>query len=167
VKHRRENFKLEVEEITAYLRLMNWPRSASAAIVVCLLTSIALGSRPKEQSFIIVDGPTVIAFFEAASKSDLKNSPDANESLTDFQLYAKSVQTPLSERRIKFYEVYTPSFRIKVGTRTSTFHTGKTGVGYYLIAPDKPPLVESGVMTDSDLLREVDEYFTEAKTSTP
>ena len=138
-----------------------------AAAIVFLLTLTAASLGYKKQPPIVVNGPTVIAFFGTVSDVDLKKSPDLHESLADFQLYAKSLKKTLAERGIRFYELNAASFRIKIGTRNSTFRVGKEGVGYYLIAPDKQPRVERGVMTDSDLLRVVDDYFAKAKTGTP
>ena len=62
---------------------------------------------------------------------------------------------------IELRELYTGSFRVRVGKAVSRFRAGKGNVGYYLIVPGKKPRVEYGVMTDADLLRVATEYFGE------
>lgn len=89
----------------------------------------------------------------------MKKDPDANESLADLQLYAREVREPLKKRGIEFHELYTRSFRIRVGKAVTTFRAAKVDVGYYFIAPGKEPRIEYGVMTNADLLQVASEYF--------
>ena len=131
--------------------------SAFACVALCALT-IALGAAEKQPA-IVVRGPTVVAFFEPVPQSKLDKDPDTNESLADFQLYARSVREPLRKEEIEFHELYAHSFRLRIGSKLTTFRPVKVDVGYYLVAPGKKPRIEYGVMTDSDLLQVANEYF--------
>jgi len=113
--------------------------------------------RPIQPPVVRVRGATIIAFFpppEAADDAD----GGANESLDDFRFYAEQVRQPLSRAGVNFQVLYARSLRVRLGTGTILFHT-KGGVGYYLISPGKKPLVQYGVMTDSDLLLVAKRYF--------
>ena len=99
-----------------------------------------------------------MAFFPV-TQGDLKNDPDTNEALADFQFYAGKVRRLLHDAGIDFHEIYAPSFRVQQGTKITTFHPGKVKVGYYFIAPRKKPRVDYGVMSDTDLLLVAKEYF--------
>jgi hypothetical protein len=91
--------------------------------------------------------------------AELSKDPDTNESLADFQLYAKSVREKLHNAGIEFEEIYALSFAVRCGTKTTNFRPKKAAVGYYFIAPGKSPRVEYGVMTDVDILRVGAAYF--------
>ena len=132
-------------------------RSAIACVAFC---AVAVMPRAAErQPLVVVRGPTVVAFFEPVTQAKLDKDPDTNEALADFQLYASSVRTPLRKAGIEFDEMYTHSFRLRVGNQLITFRPVKADVGYYLVAPGKKPRVEYGVMTDNDLLQVANEYF--------
>jgi hypothetical protein len=132
-------------------------RSAIACAAFCVV-AIALRAAEK-QPLVVVRGPTVIAFFEPVPSGEVGKDADANEALADFQFYARSVRQPLRKAGIEFHELYTHSFRLRVGKRLTTFRPVKVDVGYYLVAPGKKPRIEYGVMTDSDLLQVANEYF--------
>lgn len=93
------------------------------------------------------------------TEKDLSQEPDTNESLSDFQFYAQRVRAKLHDAGFDFREIYAMSFSVKCGARTENFHPQKTKVGYYFIAPGKPPQVEYGVMTDTDILQVAKGYF--------
>lgn len=112
----------------------------------------------EKQPVVVVTGPTIIAFFPLMQAA-LQKDADTNEGLADFQLYAKQVHEPLKEAGIEFSEIYTHSFRVRIGQDASVFRPAKGNAGYYLIAPGKKPRIEYGVMTDSDLLQVAREYF--------
>jgi hypothetical protein len=120
--------------------------------------SLAPGAAEK-RPVVVVRGPTILAFFEPVTQAELEKYPDINETLADFQFYATSVRAPLRKAGIKFHELYAHSFRLRVGNRLTTFRPIKAGVGYYLIAPGRKPLVEYGVITDSDLVQIANAYF--------
>ena len=107
---------------------------------------------------VVVVRPTVVAFFVPETGAEL-NDPDTNEARADFQLYAGEVRKPLHDAGIDFREIYASSFRIRSGTKVTTFRPHKDKVGYYLIAPGRTPRIEYGVMTNSDLLQVSNEYF--------
>jgi hypothetical protein len=133
--------------------------SAIACVALYSLTGPGVPGAAEKQPVIVVRGPTVVAFFEPVPQSKLDKDPDTNESLADFQLYAKSVREPLRKEGIEFHELYAHSFRLRVGNKLITFQPAKVTVGYYFIAPGKKPRIEYGVMTDSDLLQVANEYF--------
>jgi hypothetical protein len=112
---------------------------------------------PSSEPIIDVRGPTIVAFFRPL-KPDQKDA-DANESLADFQYYVKQIRKPLADAGIELQETYSDLFRVKVGESTTTFRPDKEGVGYYLVAPGKPPRIEYGVMTDHDLRELAQQYF--------
>jgi hypothetical protein len=131
--------------------------SAIACAALCFLT--VAPDAAEKQPVIVVRGPTVVAFFEPIPQSKTEKDPDANEALADFRLSARSVRAPLRKAGIEFHELYAHSFRLQVGRKLTTFRPVKVDVGYYLVAPGKKPLIEYGVMTDSDLLQAANEYF--------
>jgi hypothetical protein len=137
---------------------MNRVMSAFACIALCVVTYPVAGKVDK-QPIVIVQGPTIVAFFKPVPPARLKADPDANEALSDFQLYAKNVRGPLEKAGIEFHELYADSFRLRVENELITFRPDKMGVGYYLVAPARKPRIEYGVMTDSDLLQLAKEYF--------
>jgi len=65
----------------------------------------------------------------------------------------------LQNSGIDFQEVNATSFKIRTGSKTTTFRVGKFAVGYYFIAPGKMPRVESGVLPASSILEIADQYF--------
>jgi len=99
-----------------------------------------------------------VAFFPPVAQTDM-NDGETNEALDDFQFYAERSNAQLAKAAVEFHEVFAHSFRVRLGTKTITFHPGKVGVGYYLVAPGKKPCVRYGVMTDTDLLQLADKYF--------
>src|SRR5262249_10205001 len=105
----------------------------------------ALSAAPKEK-LVVVRGPTVIAFLTL------------NEALSDFQVYVERVREQLEGMGIAFEEVYEASFVVKCDEKTRRFRP-KMGVGYYFVAPDKPPHVEYGVRSDGDILQIAKEHF--------
>lgn len=107
---------------------------------------------------VVVAGPTIVAFFPV-TEAELQKDADANEALADFQFYAQKVREPLKKIGIEFAEVYTHSFRIRIGQEVTVFTPTKENVGYYLIASGKKPRIEYGVMTDADLLQVAKDYF--------
>jgi hypothetical protein len=113
---------------------------------------------PKQPAFV-VRRPTILAFFPPVSQKELEHDPDANEALSDFQLYASQVRGPLTKLGVDFKQVYARSFRVTSGGRTTTFHPGGTKVGYYFVAPGKRPRIEYGVETDVGLMQVATEYF--------
>jgi hypothetical protein len=132
-------------------------RSAIACAAFCVI-AIALRAAEK-QPLVVVRGPTVIAFFEPVPSGQVDKDADANEALSDFQFYARSIRTRIRKAGIEFHELYTHSFRLRVGNKMTTFRPAKVGVGYYLVAHGKEPRIEYGVMTDSDLLQVANAYF--------
>jgi hypothetical protein len=133
--------------------------SAIACVALCAFTGPVAPAAAGKQPIVIVRGPTVVAFFEPVTQAKLEKDPHTNESLADFQLYARSVRAPLGKAGIEFHELYAHSFRLRVGNELTTFRPVKADVGYYLVAPGKKPHVEYGVMTDADLLQVANEYF--------
>jgi hypothetical protein len=113
----------------------------------------------KNSQVFVIHRPTIVAFFPPVTAADLDSDENTSEALADFQFYAGEVRTPLLNAGIDFREADAPSFRIRVGTKVRTFHAGKIGIGYYFIAPGKRPHLESGVMTDADLLEVARKYF--------
>jgi hypothetical protein len=102
------------------------------------------------QSTFVVRGPTVIAFFWPLSKQDIEDGE--SETLSDFQYYSGAARARLTDAGISFHEVYDRSFRVRLGTRVTTFRFEKRQLGYYFIAPGKKPRVEYGVETDLEAL---------------
>ena len=131
--------------------------SIFAAMLACLLCG-TLAAAGIKQSTIDIRQPTIVAFFPPVTQEEL-NDGETNEELSDFQRYAALVRQPLQNAGIRFQEVYEHSFRMRVGGRVTTFHPAKGKIGYYLVAPDKKPRIEYGVMTNSDLLGIAREYF--------
>jgi hypothetical protein len=133
--------------------------STLACVAVVALGVPLARTAPEKQPLVVVHGPTVVAFFPPVAQAQLEKDPDTNEALADFQLYARSVRAPLRKAGIQFHELYTHSFRLRIGKKLTTFRPVKVDVGYYLVAPGKEPRIQYGVMTDSDLLQAANEYF--------
>ena len=121
------------------MKLFGWILTLSVVVFLCR----PLRAAPKGK-LVVVDRPTVVAFFPPVTDAEISNDPDTNESLADFQFYATRVRKELHSAGIDFEEIYALSFAVKCGTKTMTFHPKKTTVGYYFIAPGKPPRVEYG-----------------------
>jgi len=105
-----------------------------------------------------VHGPAIVAFFPPVTQADMSDG-ETNAALDDFQFYAERSNAQLTKAGVDFHEVFAHSFRIRLGTKTTTFHPRKVDVGYYLVAPGKKPCVRYGVMTDADLFQLADGYF--------
>ena len=126
-----------------------------AIVFVGVLAATAADPQPT----ITVRGPTIVAFFEPVTEAQLQTDPDTNEALTDFQFYADGAHKAFLSTGIDFYVIYARSFKIRIGTRMTTFRPGKITVGYYFVAPGRKPRVEYGVNGDSELLGIAKEYF--------
>ena len=129
------------------------------AAVWVLTARISPVAAAEKQPLVAVGGRTIVAFFPPVTDAELQKDPDTNESLADFQLYARQVREPLKKAGIEFHELYTCSFRVRVGGAVTTFRATKEAVGYYFLVPGKKPRIEYGVMTDADLLQVANEYF--------
>jgi hypothetical protein len=108
---------------------------------------------------VVVRGPTLVAFFAPVTHQELERSADANEALSDFQLYARQARPALAARGVSFEELYTRSFRVSDGKHVRVFRTTPSGVGYYFVIPGRKPHVEYGVMTSDDLINAANRYF--------
>jgi hypothetical protein len=128
-------------------------------VAVCLSLGLCLPLCAQKGATIDVTGPTIVAFFEPMTAAELKEDPDANEALSDFQFYAGKVRQPLAERGITFKEMYALRITIRLGSKTTMIAPNKVKVGYCLAAPGKEPYVQLGVMTDVGLLQVADKYF--------
>ena len=138
---------------------------AIAWTVIAILFAPSLVATPKK-TIVVINRPTVVAFFPPVTSAELNADPDTNEALSDFKLYAAKVRQPLNEAGIDFKEVYAKSFQVQRGTRITTLSPGKVDVGYYLVAPGKEPRIEYGVLTDADLLQIAKEYFDQTSVPT-
>lgn len=133
-----------------YLRLRTYLNSSDLDV------EIELGSPPPPP--IVVTGPTLVAFFAGSDDKPTRN-PDDGQALADFQLSVQHARAALRSRGVAFVVLYTHSFELRIAEKVTTIECDKIGVGYYLIAPGKKPLLASGVMTDADLLQQADKYF--------
>lgn len=113
----------------------------------------------KPRPTLVIHGPTVVAFFAPITEKELENNSDENEALGDFQFYNSNAKSTLHNAGIEFLEADYVSFRIRIGKTVRTYRTDKMGVGYIFISPGKAPRIESGVMTDEDLLQVARKYF--------
>jgi hypothetical protein len=129
--------------------------------VLALACVAAAGPRQAKTATVVVQGPTVIAFFEPVTDAELDKDADLNETLSDFQLYARKAREPLRKAGVEFHELYVNSFQLRIGQSLTSFRPTKATVGYYFIAPGKKPQIEYGVMTDLDLLDLANKYFKE------
>jgi hypothetical protein len=130
------------------------------AAAICLLTGrISPVSAAETPPLVVVGSCTIVAFFPPVTDAELQKDADTNEALADFQLYATRVREPLKRAGVDFHELYTHSFRVRVGKAVTTFRPGKVDVGYFFVVPGKEPRIEYGVMTDTDLLQVANEYF--------
>lgn len=129
-----------------------------ATLVACTLLCAPIGAAPTEK-VIVVNGPTVIAFFPPVTEKELSENPDTNEVLSDFQFYAQEVRGKLRDAGIDFQEIYASAFTVKCGAKTKVFRPRKAHVGYYFVEPGKPPRIEYGVMADIGIVQVAKEYF--------
>jgi hypothetical protein len=116
-------------------------------------------NRGEQIPLLVIHRPTILAFCRPVTRSELDADPEANEAVSDFEFYAGSSRARLKNTGVDFREADARSFRLRVGTKVRTFHTGKIGIGYYFIAPGREPHVEYGVMTDEDLADAARKYF--------
>jgi hypothetical protein len=124
-----------------------------------LLMTTALNAQKERVQTLVIERPTILAFFPPLSEADLDKDPDTNEALGDFQLYASRVGPPLKAAGIDFEVVSAVRFKVRNGAIVRAFRTGKIGIGYYFVAPGKEPHVEFGVMTDDAILEVASKYF--------
>jgi hypothetical protein len=132
--------------------------SCVTTLAVVLLGPQSLVGAQK-QEVIVVDRPTIVAFFPPMTDAEMDKDPDGNEALSDFQLYARQVRKRLEASGVQFQEIYAASFTLQVHGKRRTFRPKDIQVGYYFIAPDKSPRIQYGVMTDLDILAVAAEYF--------
>jgi hypothetical protein len=128
------------------------------AVAVLLLLDRSPEAAQK-QDVIVVDRPTVVAFFPPMTDAEMDKDPDANEALSDFQLYAGQVRKRLEAAGIQFQEIYATSFTLQIRGKRKTLRPKDIQVGYCFVAPDKPPRIQYGVMTDVDILAVAAAYF--------
>jgi hypothetical protein len=131
---------------------------AIASTVVALVLGPSLVDAAKN-AIVVINRPTIVAFFPPVSPAELNAHPDTNEALADFQFYAARIRKPLQDAGIDFKEIYGKSFQVQRGVRITTFRPGKIDVGYYFVAPGRLPRIKYGVLTDTDLLQIAKEYF--------
>lgn len=127
-------------------------------VVILCVSLFASAAQADEAAQIIVDGPTVVAFFEPVTEAELEEDPDANDALDDFQFYARETRIALDGSGVAFHEVYAREISVIVDGVDKVLRPEVT-VGYYFIAPDRTARVEYGVHTDVDVLALVDEVF--------
>jgi hypothetical protein len=108
---------------------------------------------------VMVQGPTIVAFFPPVTKTELENDAEINEELADFQLYATRLHEPLKNSGIEFRAFYTRSFRVCAANYTVLKFRPRKGIGYLFFVPGKKLRVEYGVLTDADVLVIANEYF--------
>jgi hypothetical protein len=102
-----------------------------------------------------ISTPTVVAFFEYEG---CQTDPNCEDSLEDFQVFFGRIRKRINQSVVSIHECYRKSFEIESrGKRTRV--TAEKGVGYYLVAPEKTPHIELGVITDDDLVDLMDKYF--------
>jgi hypothetical protein len=132
------------------------------AIALTIISAGVISAKTgAKQPIIDVQKPSIVAFYPA-SESEAENQ-DEIESLSDFRLFVEESRKPLRAEGIELHEVFSTSFRIRVGVKTTIFHPAEAGVGYYLIAPGKQPRVEYGIMTAEDLVQVARQYFGSTK----
>jgi hypothetical protein len=100
-----------------------------------------------------------VAFFVPLTQVQLEKVPELKKALADFQFFANNVRDPLINSGVMFHELYAHSFRLRIRKQVTTFSPVKNIVGYYLVAPDKKPRIEYGVMNAADILETATEYF--------
>jgi hypothetical protein len=137
----------------------------SIQLLGCLtaLTVVFLVGRSSEaaqkQEVILVDRPTIVAFFPPVTDTELDKDADTNEALSDFQLYARQARKRLEAVGIQFHEIYARSFIVQVHGKKIVFRSKDIEVGYYFVAPDRAPRIQYGVMTDDDIWAVATAYF--------
>lgn len=124
-----------------------------------LVTGVSSAEPADTEPLVTVKGPTIVAFFFPVSEREMRDNPDTNEALADFQLYAGQAREPLRKAGIDFEQLYTRSFRVRIGKSVSRFVPEEAEIGYYFVAPGKKPRVVYGVTTDEDLVSQAKEYF--------
>jgi hypothetical protein len=103
--------------------------------------------------------PTVVAFFVPATNSQsVKDTATSNEALADFRLYGAAARKRLEQAGVEYKEAYVSVFQVQSGGAISIVQP-TTGVGYYFAAPGKKSHITYGVLTDTDLLQQVEQYL--------
>lgn len=139
------------------LRLGYEPADSSRTAALC--RACDGGGQTASTPSILIQKPTVIAFFFPVSDAEMEKNPDINEALSDFQLYASKAGPPLKEAGVDFEVVAARQFQVNNGSGSETFKTGKIGIGYYFVLPGKRPHVQYGVMTDDEILEAAAKYL--------
>jgi hypothetical protein len=127
-------------------------------VAICTLSLVASATDTEKHPQIAIEAPTVIAFFEPVTESQLANDPDTNDALDDFQFYARATRRSLEGSSVTFHEVYARELSLVVDG-SKTIFTPEIPVGYYFAAPGRNGRVEYGVHTDEDILAIAEEFF--------
>src|SRR5437868_11085855 len=96
-------------------------RPGIRAGVLMTVLVLLLANAAADHGVFEVRRPTIVAFFPAPTQSEINADPDANEALSDFQLYAAQVRERLGNAGVDFHEVYTRSFRLRVSGKVTAF----------------------------------------------
>lgn len=116
----------------------------------------------KQQRCLSVNGRIVVAFFPPTTYEMLREDPDLNEALSDFQFYAGEAQVALPKLGIGFRTIYTNAFCVSGDKESITFVThGK--IGYFFFEPGRKPDVHYGVETDVGIEQRARRYFQSSK----
>ena len=107
-----------------------------------------------DSTAVVLNGPTIIAFFPAVTQAQVDSSEELSTVLDDFDYHLASAR--LSLRSLGFQVVERPRGSIRLLNGTSSREVSPASdsadVGYVFAAPGRPALISYGVMTDSDLI---------------
>lgn len=106
-------------------------------------------------------GPLLVAVF-ATTQAEVDRSPDLGETLSDFESDLPQVADSLSRLGVHVAIRYTPVMHAEVAGHRLQWDAeqGNDGVGYFMAAPGKTPLIIRGMQDAEGVLQAATRYFT-------
>ena len=120
----------------------------------------------RDSTWVEITGPTLIAFFPPDVSAQIDAGGDEATALDDFGHHLASATDSLRALGVRVVGVGTRTLHVVQDGRTNVFAVPRDSadLGYYLVAPGRPPLVQYGVLSDTDLVDVAQEYLRGART---
>jgi hypothetical protein len=125
----------------------------------------AQSSRPapattRDSTWVEVRGPTLVAFWPTDAAAVLDSGGADASALDDFGHYLSAADSGLRSLGVRVVNVGGRTFHLITGGGAAAFTVPRdsSDIGYYLVAPGRPPVVYYGVQTDDDLLAAAQRY---------
>jgi hypothetical protein len=118
-------------------------------------------SRTADTSMVVVEGPTLVAFYPATTQAQVDSSEDLATVFDDFSYHLSSAADSLRALGITLREREVGTIQLVESGRRRHFILPKDSAdfGYLFLAPRRAQRAYYGVMTNSDLVAAAHEYL--------